>query len=96
MYVITTDTKLSNDQAIFWLCHLLGLELPFLGVNPSCHQSCNSAGTGRVGPNHQYYGMMRHGFHAAVMYDAIAIRKRMLSKKQDHAAHAAPTDGARA
>ena len=33
---------------------------------------------------------------AAVMYDAIAIRKRMLSKKQDHAARAAPTDGARA
>ena len=33
---------------------------------------------------------------AAVMYDAIAIRKLMLSKKQDHAARAAPTDGARA
>ena len=31
---------------------------------------------------------------AAVKYDALAIRKKMLSKKQKLAAHAAPTDGA--
>ena len=33
---------------------------------------------------------------AAVMYDAMAIRKRVLAKKQQHAAHAARSDGARA
>ena len=33
---------------------------------------------------------------AAVMYDAMAIRKRLLGKKQKIAAPAAPTDDARA
>ena len=64
-YVITKDTKLSNDQAIFWLCHKLVLELPFLGPNPACHQSCSIAGPGRVGPNHALFGLMRHGYHQA-------------------------------
>ena len=65
MYTITDETKLTNDQAIFWLCHKLGIELPFLGANPSCHQTCINAGPGKIGPNHEYYGLMRHAYHQA-------------------------------
>ena len=64
-YAITKNTLLGNDQAVFMILHKLGIELPFIPLDPSCSPKCATHGPGKVMIGHDLFGQMRHGYHQA-------------------------------
>ena len=42
-YTITAHISLKNEEAAWWLCHKLVIELPLLPANAACDPSCDRA-----------------------------------------------------
>ena len=64
-HTVTHHTKLTNDEATFWLCHKLNIKLPFLSPHAYCHRSCNRVPQPRtaMAPTHDLYGTFQHAYH---------------------------------
>ena len=64
-YTVSKQTALNNDEAAFWICHLLVIELPFLGPDPYCSPSCDRVPQPKsaMTPAHNLWGTFRHGYH---------------------------------
>ena len=64
-HTVTHYTKLTNEEATFWLCHKLNIALPFLNPHAYCHRSCNRVPQPRsaMQPTHDLYGTFQHAYH---------------------------------